>query len=177
MKDREQQSIDESGLTLKANEFPSGLTPKDIELIMSQCEHQMATSREQVLGFANAYLEAKQLAADRAGLETLVEDEVADLIMRWSVMIEKSNETGFRTVPVRFADFAFATDPELIPRAMQQFVGMYTENLVTPLEAYKEFEKIHPFKDGNGRLGDLLWKVSTSRETGKWPEELPPKIF
>ncbi|MDX1535796.1 MAG: Fic family protein, partial [Candidatus Spechtbacterales bacterium] len=42
---------------------------------------------------------------------------------------------------------------------------------------YKEFELIHPFEDGNGRVGDLLWKVSIARKSGEWPEELPPDLF
>ena len=48
---------------------------------------------------------------------------------------------------------------------------------LTPEEVYVEFEKIHPFEDGNGRVGDLLWKIAMARTTGKWPEELPPDVF
>jgi len=66
--------------------------------------------------------------------------------------------------------------PDKIPRAMNSFSEAFAENRVTALEAYTEFEKIHPFFDGNGRVGDLLWKIAITRETGQWPEELPPKI-
>lgn len=45
--------------------------------------------------------------------------------------------------------------PELIPRAMQNLLSAD----LTPTEFYQELEEIHPFCDGNGRLGALLFNM------------------
>ena len=82
---------------IDASEFPEGLTQKDIELIIAQCEMQDATKREQILGFATAYREAKELAHDDVRLRALTSDEVADLIIRWATLIEPRNIKGLRT--------------------------------------------------------------------------------
>jgi len=163
--------------TSQRPEYPEELTDKDIELINKQCELQSATSKEQVDGFAQAYKEAKDLILDIDSFNVLNGDEVEDIILHFAVLIEKRNSKGYRKVPVTFSVGVTALKPELIKRAMQSFSRSYAEGIMEPVEAYAEFEKIHPFEDGNGRLGDLLWKMDTARKTGQWPEELPPDVF
>ena len=60
---------------------------------------------------------------------------------------------------------------------MEVFSRAYAEGELDAISLYREFEEIHPFEDGNGRVGDLLWKIAITRETGNWPEEIPPDIF
>ena len=157
--------------------FPEGLNATDIQLIERQCELQHAASPEQRLGFAKAYAAAKQLAQNEAKLKTLNAELLHTLVLEWATLIESRNQKGFRRVVVRFANGTTALAPELVDRAMEQFVELYAEKNFTPEEAYREFELIHPLEDGNGRLGDLLWKIAVTRETGTWPESLPPDIF
>ncbi len=157
--------------------FPEELTPTDIQLVERQCELQHATSPEQRLGFAKAYAAAKQLAQNEAKLEALNAELLHELILEWAALIESRNQKGFRRVVVRFANGTTALAPELVGRAMQQYVELYAGKNFMPEEAYREFELIHPLEDGNGRLGDLLWKIAVTRETGAWPESLPPDIF
>ena len=157
--------------------FPQGLSPKDIELIQRQCENQHATSNEQILGFANAYLTAKTFASNPESLATLTKESTYDFILELAALIEKRNDKGFRTTPVRFRSFKSALEPALVPRAMETYSMAYAEHALSPTDLYKEFQEIHPFEDGNGRVGDLLWKIAMTRETKQWPETLPPNLF
>lgn len=163
---------------IKHIEYPEGLTAKDIALVNAQCELQFATSKEQIQGFAQAYKEAKQLVMENLeDFKAFSGEKVETMILNFAELIETRNQKGYRRVPVTFAGGGTALKPELIERAMESFSQAYAEDLMEPVEAYAEFEKIHPFEDGNGRLGDLLWKMAIARKTGQWPEELPPNIF
>lgn len=161
----------------KTPEFPKSLSETDIRLVRKQCELQHATSKEQIEGFAAAYRDAKEIAANFAVSEPMTGERVEELILHLAALIEKRNEKGFRRTPVTFAAGGSALRPDLIERAIQNFSGAFAEGLLEPVEAYTEFEKIHPFEDGNGRVGDLLWKMETARRTGTWPEEMPPDVF
>ncbi len=158
-------------------EYPKGLTDKDIELIGLQCEHQQAISKEQLLGFANAYSEAKNIALNNEELAELDSDRLYDLILRWAAIIEPRNEKGFRTTPVVFQGGTSGLAPQAIPRQIDLLCGQFIEKGQTPTEIYKWFEEIHPFEDGNGRTGDLVWKLSTAHQGEPWPETLPPDVF
>ena len=84
--------------------------------------------------------------------------------------IKKLNETinrdikyteGYRTVQVFIRGSEHIPPvPEKIPNLMNYFVYNYNhdeEDIFTKIARYHiEFEKIHPFEDGNGRTGRLL---------------------
>lgn len=164
---------------------PENITDEDLILIHRQCEIQNATSPEQIQGFTLAYSEAKKMAEDQEKLSLLKAEELETLIMKWATTIEPRNQKGFRMVPATFANASSALEAVKIPRAIQNFCQAYQSFLEDPTEdermnttsLYKEFEEIHPFEDGNGRLGDLLWKLLESRKNSKWPMQLPPDVF
>ena len=68
---------------------------------------------------------------------------------------------GFRTVQVFIQGSEhIPPEPEKIPNLMNYFVYNYNndeQDIFTKIAKYHiEFEKIHPFEDGNGRTGRLL---------------------
>ena len=101
--------------------FPDGLTQTDIKLIIKQCEVQDATEDDEVLGFAQAYSEAKQMFASGEKFETITVEEWEGLILHWAELMEPQNKKGFRKVEVRFADGSEGLAPNKIPRAMHVF--------------------------------------------------------
>ncbi len=156
------------------------LTERDFQLIQLQCEQQHATTPRDFAGFAVAYAEAKQLAGFAASGNREVDiDRIQVLILRWAELIDGRNRTGFRRVPVMVGGHPTPRADDL-PRLMGAWVEAFVhERFDTPAEAYKEFELIHPFIDGNGRVGHLLWALYTAWYgwPNRWPTELPPDVF
>lgn len=78
------------------------------------------------------------------------------LILNLGALVEpEKNLRGFRHTSVRFADYSFAPDAEIIPDAITSLCNAG----LTAAEFYQEFEEIHPFIDGNGRVGSLLFNL------------------
>jgi len=97
------------------------------------------------------------------------------MIAHLAQLIEpEKNKNGYRVVPVTFRNGAIAVRHELIPRCMANWVKGVNNGYYIPAEAYEEFEEIHPFIDGNGRLGSLLYNYSIVQLM--YPV-VPPRLF
>ena len=100
-------------------------------------------------------------------------------------LIKKINETinkdikdtiGYRTVQVFIRGSEHVPpSPEKIPNLMNYFIYNYnndTDDIYTKIAKYHiEFEKIHPFEDGNGRTGRLLLNYELLKN------DIPPVVI
>ena len=170
--------------------YPDNLDKQDKKLILQQCDIQGDLFDESITNFAIAYAEAKEFASDKSNRDNLTANHLEELILRWAAQIEpkhnakKRNTRGYRDTPVVFSDGRKGIGWEAIERRVNLLCKFATElfdandpDRITADEFYREIQEIHPFEDGNGRIGDLLWKLIKTRDTGEWPQELPPNIF
>lgn len=95
-------------------------------------------------------------------------------VLRLGTLVEPEvNTHGFRITPVTFTGGGAAVRPRQIPQAMQRLdesVGVLTAHEYT-----HEFLKIHPFKDGNGRVAFVLYNWMSG--TLDSPQPLPEFEF
>jgi hypothetical protein len=79
-------------------------------------------------------------------------------ILTLAEMIEPAdNRIGFRIVDVRFADGTVLDNHHIIPDQVARLLSLQAHT--TPGQFYQEFEEIHPFTDGNGREGAILFNL------------------
>lgn len=95
------------------------------------------------------------------------------VIRHLAAMIEptRNDVTQYRGGPVWVGDHP-GVQPELLNDRMERWLEFEPD--MTPEQAYYEFELIHPFADGNGRTGKVIynWKRNSLRAP-----VFPPDMF
>lgn len=96
----------------------------------------------------------------------------SELIITLGQLVEPvANARGYRTLPVHFTN-GHVVDASNIPHQINNLCEY--SNVLTPLDWYIEFEKTHPFQDGNGRVGSLMYNFLL----GTLNEPIaPPDVF
>jgi Fic family protein len=62
-----------------------------------------------------------------------------------------------------------ATPPEIIELAMEELLEWQPADPVAAIEWHVAFERIHPFRDGNGRIGRLVYLWHCQEQLGVEP--------
>lgn len=147
-------------LSMPERRAGGGLTSKHREIVRFcaiECEMQRSGERS-----VHWMFEAWNYALERTGL---LPTEV-DVLALGELIEPRKNARGYRQVPVQIGGDVLA-DWGNIPRQM----SVLMENAVdlTPDSFFYRYEKVHPFVDGNGRTGQVLfnWLLGTL-ETPEW---------
>jgi Fic family protein len=130
----------------------------------SVLEHQEAKNHQAALGFVMRWLKDEK----RNITESLIK-KIHEILMN-GIMY---NAGQYRTHKVRIAGSLVATaNPQKIEENMRTFIESYNaapQDVVFHIaQTHAQFEQIHPFTDGNGRVGRLLILV-TALQNGYAP--------
>jgi len=141
------------------------ITTHDVYFCCIECERQRNVKPTGVYQMLLGLIYAKTKANEADFVFT------EDFIKTIAGIVAPITKAEYRTIPVIFDNGQKGINSRLITDQMQKLVANHTN--MDPIEFYKNFELIHPFVDGNGRVGSILYNLM--RDTLNLPQ-LPPQI-
>ena len=72
-------------------------------------------------------------------------------------LVKPDMNSDYRVGPVMINWQVVGSPHSLIPKAMNDLFYPDTVKLLTPIEIFQMFETIHAFRDGNGRVGQIIY--------------------
>ncbi len=81
----------------------------------------------------------------------------SDLLNLGRMVLDMTIE--FRHIPVTFRDGGTAIPAQNVKRTVASLCNAWNGGRLSVDEFYQEFEEIHPFIDGNGRTGNIVYNL------------------
>ena len=155
------------------------LTRQETELAITE---GITTSEKPIKDYMEAtnHADAFKLVLElSAKKEDITEDDILKIHKEVLKGINQEYAGRYRTVRVRISgSTVIMPNPLKVPELMQEFVKYINSNVISvpemALEAHFKFVSIHPFIDGNGRVGRLLMNLILLKG-GYWPIIIRPR--
>jgi len=126
------------------------------EFVIDNCTRQNAVTPADYIGMALACKRGLSVFYKNHLRQMPVEITARD-ILTLGELVNNTRFSGWRAVPAHFANGNTGVAPEHINRLINQLIEH--QAILTPEEFYHQFERIHPFVDGNGRVGAILYNM------------------
>jgi len=150
-------AIENSTLTLEDTEriLTGDLLNRKVHIREVYEAKNLATITENLLGKNKSLLDTKRILTLHKNLLTNIDDRIAGRFRSGKEWVRVGNHLG--------------ANPQFVPALMQELVDNYNEKKISYFlngiaHFHAEFETIHPFVDGNGRMGRVLINLQLMNE-------------
>ena len=138
------------------------------EFVINECVRQSATEPKDYIGMTRACCKGIAIR-QKINFRYANGIHLADILMLGQ-MVNSQDDMFWRSVTARFNNGNEGAPYSQIPRLLEQLLDM--QERLAPEEFYWEFERIHPFADGNGRVGAILFNIVSNNSMWVTPPEM-----